>query len=91
MYEKNNCNEDIYSGMRYFSEKKISIQEVKDQIEEGNLVNWLKDEYMTDQSFYIGRNSFSTEDLEIYFKIKKLSCCLVSYKISSCFMIYVHQ
>jgi hypothetical protein len=44
--------------------KMISIQEVKDRIEEDNLVNWLKDEYMTDKSFYIGTNSFSDKDIE---------------------------
>jgi len=42
----------------------IPIQEVKDKIEELDLVNWLKKEYMTDKDFFIGTNSFSDVDIE---------------------------
>lgn len=43
--------------------KSVNVQLVKDRIESGDLVNWLKEEYMSDKSFYLGVNSFSADDI----------------------------
>lgn len=55
----------------------IPIQEVKDKIEDLDIVNWLKNEYMTDKSFFIGTNSFSDEDIE--FVNKEYNNMLLGY------------
>lgn len=42
----------------------IPVQEIKDEIEKGDIVNWIKNKYMTDKGFFIGTNSFSESDIE---------------------------
>ncbi|MFS0672049.1 hypothetical protein [Ornithinibacillus sp. 179-J 7C1 HS] len=43
--------------------KSVDVQVVKDRIEKGDLINWLKDEYMGESALYMGVNSFSAEDI----------------------------
>lgn len=42
----------------------VPIQEVKDKMENLELVEWLKSEYMADKDFYIGINSFTIEEIQ---------------------------
>lgn len=41
---------------------KVSVQVIKDKIESGDMVEWIKSDYMNEEGMFIGINSFSDQD-----------------------------
>lgn len=47
----------------------VSVQEVKDHIEKGDLIDWLKRSYLNEPSLYLGIHSFKSDHIEYLQKV----------------------